>query len=203
MPASTDEERLIVFLKAPRPGTVKTRLARALGPEVACDAYRRLVATLLNQLAELPGVELCYSPDDALEEVRPWLREGWRSAPQRDGDLGERLRRAFDRTFAEGAERIVVVGSDCPTVIPSDIHAAWNGLHTHDVVLGPAIDGGYWLIGLRRPQPELFRDIPWGESTVLRRTVERARRSGLSLELLREQRDIDTVDDWRHFLDGP
>jgi rSAM/selenodomain-associated transferase 1 len=196
------EEKLIVFLKAPRPGSVKTRLARALGAEAACDAYRRLVTVLLNQLAAVQGLELCYSPDDALAEIKPWLREGWRSAPQGDGNLGDRLGAAFDRAFREGALRVVIIGSDCPTVTPADIHAAWDGLRSHDVVLGPASDGGYWLLGLRRPQPSLFRDIPWGDATVLQRTLEHVSQSGLSVALLREQRDIDTVEDWRSFL-GP
>src|SRR5262245_46667242 len=108
------EQTLIVFLKAPRPGSVKTRLARVLGDEAACDAYRRLVPILLNRLAELPELVLCYSPDDALDEIRPWLRQRWHAAPQGDGDLGERLAGAFDRAFAAGARRVAVIGSDCP-----------------------------------------------------------------------------------------
>src|SRR5688572_19334877 len=109
-------ERAIVFVKAPRPGSVKTRLAHTVGPEAACAAYGRLVETLLQALSSLPEVELRFAPDDAEKEIQSWLRKGWRARPQGGDDLGQRMQTAFADAFAEGASRVVIVGSDCPEV---------------------------------------------------------------------------------------
>ena len=92
---STHTSRLVVFLKAPRSGLVKTRLAEALGADAACAAYRQLVEALLAHLAPLPAVELCFTPADASAEIHPWLRNDWSACPQSEGDLGERLHAAF------------------------------------------------------------------------------------------------------------
>jgi glycosyltransferase A (GT-A) superfamily protein (DUF2064 family) len=114
-------EKLIVFVKAPRPGEVKTRLAQTLGADAACAAYRQLVETLLARLRTLPEVELQFTPADALDEIRPWLNAGWQSQPQDDGDLGSRLQSGFSSAFRAGFHRVVIVGSDCPEVTPADI----------------------------------------------------------------------------------
>ena len=191
--------KLIVFLKAPRPGEVKTRLAKALGKDGACAAYRKLVETLLSNLKKVPEIELCYSPGDAQSEIEPWLRSGWQAAPQTDGNLGARLAAAFARSFAAGAERVVIIGSDCPNVTRKDIDEAFENLASRDLVVGPAIDGGYWLIGLRQPQPALFEKIPWSSENVLAETLSRARGSGLKIHLLRLLSDVDTAEDWENF----
>jgi rSAM/selenodomain-associated transferase 1 len=191
---------VIIFLKTPRPGLVKTRLARSLGDQAACAAYRQLVDTLLENLKAVEGVQLRYAPDDAQAEIAPWLRPGWTSAPQGDGDLGNRLVAAFAHAFARGAERVLILGSDCPSVTPGDLAAGFEMLHRLDVVLGPAEDGGYWLIGLRELRPELFVDMPWSTSRVLPLTLERARNRALSVGQLRELADVDTERDWLKFL---
>jgi len=193
-------EKLIVFIKAPRPGAVKTRLARTLGAEPACAAYRRIVATLLAQLRSLGAVELCFDPDDALAEIQPWLLPAWTAAPQGGGDLGQRLQFAFQRAFAAGSRRVLVIGSDCPAVTLADLREAWDCLRARDVALGRATDGGYWLIGLREAQPDLFRDIPWSTENVFAETLQRIRRGGLTVQVLRELSDVDTEADWRAFL---
>ena len=193
-------ERLIVFLKAPQPGAVKTRLAESVGAAVACDAYRALVGTLLEGIASLDAVELRFAPDNAAQEIQPWQRAGWSVAPQGHGDLGARLQRAFAEAFRHGGQRVVIIGSDCPEVSVQDVRAAWRALRSNDVVLGPAADGGYWLVGLREPQPSLFATIPWSTEKVLPETLERARAAGLDLALLRELSDVDTVADWNRFL---
>jgi hypothetical protein len=194
-------DQLIIFLKAPHAGAVKTRLAQAIGADAACAAYRRLVEVLLNRLTAIDAVELRFAPDDALEEIKPWLRPGWRAAGQGAGDLGQRLTRAFAEAFATGARRVVVIGSDCPDVTPDDIHAAWASLGRHDLVFGPAADGGYWLIGLCRAEPRLFDGIAWSTDTVLQKTRDRARAAGLTVHLLRELHDVDSDADWRRFLE--
>jgi len=194
------DDKLIVFVKAPRPGTVKTRLAKTIGVSAAGTAYIRLVEALLNQLQGLSGVELCFSPDDAASEVEHWLRGDWTRSPQSGGDLGQRLESAFQRAFHAGSKRVAIIGSDCPMVSVEDIREAWRGLGTHDVVLGPATDGGYWLIGLRQLQPNLFRGVPWSTKDVFTETMRRVEHAGLSVRLLRELADVDTDADWRAFL---
>ena len=195
-----DEDKLIVFVKAARAGAVKTRLAKSIGAAAAVAAYRQLVETLLNQLRGLSGVEVCFSPDDAAGEVQRWLDESWHSQPQGDGDLGQRLQAAFQRAFDAGAKRVAIIGSDCPAIRVEDIREAWSGLQTHDVVLGPATDGGYWLVGLRQIQPGLFRGVHWSTDTVFTETFQRAQLAGLRVQLLRELADVDTEAEWRAFL---
>ncbi|HWI58256.1 MAG TPA: TIGR04282 family arsenosugar biosynthesis glycosyltransferase, partial [Bacillota bacterium] len=195
-------ERLVVFVRAPRPGQVKTRLAQALGERAACAAYRELVQTVLGNLSALPDVELHYTPADAAGEIQSWLRPGWSLHPQVPGDLGRRLQAAFQTIFQQGAQRVVVVGSDCPAVTTQDVATAWAALDSADVVLGPACDGGYWLIGLRQAQPALFERVPWGTPAVFQETLERARGAKLTITRLRKLSDVDTLADWEAFLNG-
>ena len=193
-------ELLIIFVKAPRPGTVKTRLAREIGEAAACAAYCRMVNDLRSNLARLEPVEIRFTPDDARKDVVQWLRPGWRLAPQGVGELGTRLQAAFAQAFASGSKRVVVIGSDCPTVTASDIELGWNELQEHDMVIGPAQDGGYWLIGLRSARPRLFQEINWSTSTVLVETLKRAEAAGLKVKLMRQRSDIDSPTDWKEFL---
>jgi rSAM/selenodomain-associated transferase 1 len=188
--------RLIIFVKAPRVGEVKTRLARDLGPEAAALAYGQMVETLCRNLGGLAEVELQFTPANAFAEVQQWARSNWLIHPQAPGDLGRRLEVAFEGAFRRGASRVVIIGSDCPAIIPADIHAAWAALRDYDLVLGPAQDGGYWLIGLRRNEPSLFRWMRWSTGAVCRETIQRARRAGLRLKLLRTLSDVDTGKDW-------
>lgn len=195
----THADRLVVFLKAPAPGAVKTRLAETLGADAACAAYRQLVEALLANLAPLPRVELCFTPLEAAAAFDAWLRPGWLSVPQVGADLGERLHATFAEHFESDALRVVIIGSDCPDVTVQDIEQAWLALEAHDVVLGPALDGGYWLIGLRAPQPALFAGIPWSTDRVFGETMCRARAADLRVALLRELADVDTAADWNRW----
>ncbi len=188
--------RLVILLKAPRPGFVKTRLAAALGVEAATAAYRVLAEKLFRNLGDYPDVELRYAPDDAAAELRAWQRPCWVLAPQGAGDLGERLHCAFVDHFARGAHKVIVLGADCPEVTRDDVDAAFKALDAADVVLGPASDGGYWLIGLRASHPWMFRGICWSTNSVLAETLAKAADSGLSVARLRVLSDIDTVEDW-------
>lgn len=196
----TAPAKLIIFLKAPRVGFVKTRLAKTLGARAATEAYRQLVENLLEALASLENVQLRFSPDDAAEEITSWRQPSWEIAPQGAGDLGQRLINAFQSAFDSGAQHVVIIGSDCPAITLRDIQEAWGALPAQDLVLGPARDGGYWLIALRSPQPQLFRDMGWSTETVLTETLRRARASGLTVHLLRELSDVDTDADWKEFL---
>ena len=193
--------RLVVFLKAPRLGAVKTRLAASLGDEAARGAYRALVETLLGRLRPLSGAELRFAPDDGRGEIEPWLPPGWSARPQGEGGLGEKLGRAFEEHFDGGGRGMVIIGSDCPYVTPADIHSAWLALETHDLVLGPARDGGYWLIGLNQPNSRLLAGIPWSTAEVLNETLRRAAELEFRVQLLRELDDVDDEAGWHAFLD--
>jgi uncharacterized protein len=190
---------LIILVKAPRPGAVKTRIAEVIGAQPACDAYISLVNVLIEQLRALSNVHLRYAPDDALPEISRWLQPAWTSAPQGHGDLGHRLSVAIREAFEGGAQRVVIIGSDAPDITCQDIQSAWSALKSHDLVIGPAEDGGYWLIGLRAEQPTLFENISWSSNVVFQQTFARAQSANLSIDLLRKLPDIDTVDDLRRF----
>ena len=195
-PAAT----LLVFAKAPRPGSVKTRLARTLGPEAAAAAYRRMGRLIVDQLAAAPvETVVCFDPPDAEDEVRRWLdpdqrNPGVRYLAQGGGDLGERMSRMFDRAFERGGPA-VVVGTDAPAVDAATVARAVEALDSADVVLGPSRDGGYYLMALRERRPELFRSIPWSTSAVLGKSADRARRMGLRTTYLEVECDIDTAED--------
>lgn len=195
---------LLVFLKAARLDTVKTRLAATIGADAALAAYRELVAATLQPLAALAPeieVELRFAPDDAREELTPWLQPGWRAVPQGEGDLGDRLARAFGEAFVDGCQRVLVIGSDCPYVTAVDLRAALAALDQADLVLGPATDGGYWLLGLKAPHPEVFSGIDWSTPQVRAQTLDRAGSAGLRVTELRELSDVDTEAEWRTWRD--
>jgi rSAM/selenodomain-associated transferase 1 len=190
------KELLIIFVKAPRPGAVKTRLARAIGAVEACRAYSLLTERVLLNLQELETVQIRFSPDEAAKEIKHWIKPGWQHQPQHSGDLGQRLQLAFEESFRAGYSKVAIIGSDCPDVTSHDVQTAWSALDNCDVVLGPAADGGYWLIALKQALPILFEGIAWSTDSVLVETVHRAKGNGLKVELLRQLRDIDSESDW-------
>jgi rSAM/selenodomain-associated transferase 1 len=155
---------------------------------------------VLGKLTKFSGVELRFAPADADHEIRPWVRPGWSTAAQSEGDLGQRLASAFGQAFCGGARRVVIVGSDCPYLDADDIREAWRQLRTCDLVLGPAEDGGYWLIGLREEQPGLFENIAWSSAIVFSETIARAKALRLKTFLLRKLSDVDTREDWERFI---
>lgn len=178
---------------------MKTRLAAALGSEDAAAVYRAIaegvVAGTLPEAGEYERL-VFYDPPDAGERIRAWLPAG-RLRKQGTGDVGARMADAFARCFARGASRVAIVGSDAPAVGRAEAREAFAALAAHDVVLGPARDGGYWLVGLRAPRPTLFEGVSWSTAAVLRETLERAAADGLSVARLGLRRDVDTVEDLR------
>ena len=190
---------VIVFIKAPRSGTVKTRLARTLGDQAACDIYKALLSSTLATLSSFPGLQIRFSPDDALRDISPWLHPGWAANPQGPGDLGQRMLRAFEHSLGRGVSKVIIIGSDCPEITLHDIDQASSALSSHDLVLGPATDGGYWLIGLAKTEPALFEGITWGSRHVLAETLARATALGMRIHLLRTLSDIDTAEDWERY----
>ncbi len=193
---------LLIFLKAPRQGAVKTRLAESLGAEHATDIYRGLVERQLRSIPPGWNVEIHFSPADAEPEMRAWLGPAHEFRPQTEGDLGARMQQAFDAAFARQAEPVIAIGGDCPTLDASTLIEAASRLTRADVVLGPAQDGGYYLIGLGRPAPQLFDDVPWSTAKVFALTLARARAHGLSREVLMPQPNVDDLPSYRRFLDA-
>lgn len=189
-----------VFAKAPVAGRVKTRLARDIGPAAAAALYRRLGRQVVAA-AVGPGYQtvVWYSPPAGRDAVRVWL-DGLGVAgfsPQVGRTLGTRLAHAFGRSFVAGNEAVVIIGTDTPGVKRSIVAGAFRALRACDLVLGPSVDGGYYLIGLSAPQPELFRAIPWSSQDVMQVTQARAQVLGLRVRLLAPLRDVDTAQDAR------
>lgn len=196
--------RLILFTRFPVPGKVKTRLIPAFGPEGAAALHRRLVLQTLRTARALcrkheVDLEIRFAGDDA-GAMSHWLGSQWRFRPQCLGDLGERMARAFAESFAEGSPATVLIGSDCPELTEPGLAEAFAALRTHPAVLGPATDGGYYLIGLTRPTPELFQGIAWGTDAVLAQSRAVLARLGIAPALLTALGDVDRPEDvaaWR------
>ena len=180
---------------------MKTRLARAIGAETAAALYARLAHHIVERCS-WPAryrTAICYDPPGAGRAVRAWLGglEVAEFLAQRGRGLGARLRAGFDTFFRRGAQRVVLIGSDCPGVDRGVVTEALGALRRHQVVLGPSEDGGYYLIGLTAPAPGLLRGIAWSTGQVFRQTHRNARAAGLRVATLAPRRDIDTVEDAR------
>jgi len=197
------ENVVLIFLRYPEPGLVKTRLAAQTGPHQAALIYKTIAERVVAELAAEQGdsydIRLYYAPADKEEPVRRWLGADHDLYPQQGEDLGQRMRRALEESLAAGYQRAIIIGSDCPSTTRSIISRGFALLVEHDIVIGPAHDGGYYLLGLKQARPELFCGIDWGTGTVFRRTVERLRGRTLSCALLPELRDIDLLEDWQWY----
>lgn len=191
---------LIVFLKAPRPGSVKTRLAEAVGPNAAAEIYRAIAEREIRATAPAAPSDyhrvFFFAPPDASAEIAEWW-PGETLRAQQGLDLGERMRRAFDVVFEDGARRAAIIGSDVPGVTRAHVLAAFRALDGADLAIGPTLDGGYYLLAMDRPRPGLFESISWSTPAVLPATIARAATLGLSVATLEGLPDVDMVDDLR------
>jgi hypothetical protein len=190
---------LLVFLKHPRPGAVKTRFIPALGETLAAELYRTLAEEEVRQTAPREGeyVRLfCFAPPEERAAIAAWFpgEDLW---PQPAGGLGLRMAAAFAEAFRRGARRAVIVGTDVPWVSREEVGAALSALDGSDVVIGPSRDGGYYLLGLREPHTALFEGIAWSTPLVLAETLARAGTLGLRVYLLETLTDVDTLEDVR------
>jgi len=183
---------LAVFLKAPRLGTVKTRLAAEIGGRQALRLYRVMVARTLASVRRTDlDATLWFTPQDAGPEMRFWLGDGWDLRPQASGDLGARLS-AAEHAVPLGRPWIAI-GVDCPRLTGELLQGAVDVILSGSVVLGPATDGGYYLVGGTTPLPELFTGMPWGTDRVLDETRARLERAGARWRELPELPDVDTA----------
>ena len=189
---------LIVVGKAPQAGVTKTRLCPPLTPDQAASLYSAFLVDTVGTARSLgwARVTLVYPDASGARAILTRLLPRDVRLEHQDGyGLGEALRGAFDREFAQGFDRVVLIGSDNPTLPASLIRAADDGLDRHDVVIGPASDGGYYLIGMDHAHPALFEGITWSTSVVYRETLERARAARLSVLSIEEWSDVDTFAD--------
>lgn len=187
-------DAVIVFARYPHPGRVKTRLAASIGDEAAAAFYKACAEHLYGELANLPvstNLFLYCAEVGEIERVRAWAGERFVVRAQQGDDIGARMERAFTEIFTEGATAAVVVGTDIPDLGASHIIDALRLLHVHDVVLGPAKDGGYYLVGMKRLH-HVFDGIAWGSNTVAHDTRVKIIRKNLSLAQLEELEDVDS-----------
>ena len=201
------DDALVLFAKAPIPGQVKTRLCPPLTDDEAASLHGSFVLDALERSAQaaIRGVAKQAPKFDRFVACSPSSehvffkileeRHGVRLIDQMGDDLGERMEHALADMFRIGYQRSILVGTDLPALPASVYEDAFGLLTRHDLVLGPSLDGGYYLIGLSRTAPELFRQIPWSTPDVLTLTQTKAHALGLSVALLEPQRDVDTIDD--------
>jgi rSAM/selenodomain-associated transferase 1 len=194
---------ILLFIKEPAAGRVKSRLAASLGADAALALYRSFVLDMLASV-KASGVPLrvCYHPPCAGAAVQQWLGMDLAYQPQEGADVGERMEHAFKQAFAEGCPRAVLVGSDIPDLPPAAFTAALRALDDHDAVIGPTQDGGYYLIGFRNGAflPEVFRGIEWSTASVFSKTVQVLDRAGRQVLQLPLWRDVDTIDDLKDLM---
>jgi hypothetical protein len=199
---------LIIFAKAPVPGQVKTRLCPPLTPDEAAtlhggfvlDTLERTKAAIARERLSVDRYIACFPSASLVFFKILEERHGVRLLNQVGDDLGQRMHRAFVDLFGLGYRKVFIVGTDVPTLPLSVYQQAVSLIESHDLVLGPATDGGYYLIGLNRPVPELFTDVPWSTENVLAATRRNASALGLTVGLLKEWRDIDAAEDLRALI---
>jgi rSAM/selenodomain-associated transferase 1 len=191
---------VVLFARAPVAGRTKTRLIPALGPERAAELYRCFLLDIVDGLRHVPAdVIVAAAEQDDAAPLSAALGGADRLVVefmvQSGSDLGERILNAVRHTLSQGRPATVVIGTDAPDLPAEVVAKALDLIASHDLVLGPCSDGGYYLIGLRAAMPSLFRSIRWGSDSVLSETVKRGRQLGLAMALLQPWDDVDTPDD--------
>ena len=194
---------LIVFAKAPIPGEVKTRLCPPLDSDEAASLHGTLVLDTIERTKGLQGITLFVAGTPDLAHPFFKVLEGRYGAKlllQRGPDLGSRMQWAMQDAFEQGAQEVLLIGTDLPALPRAHLVEALTLIKSHEIVLGPTADGGYYLIGLRKMIPALFDGIAWSTPTVFAETKKKIEAAGLSLGLLPECRDLDTLDDLKAFI---
>ncbi|MDF1559591.1 MAG: TIGR04282 family arsenosugar biosynthesis glycosyltransferase [Bacteroidales bacterium] len=184
---------LIVFIRNPVHGLVKTRLAEETGSKVALAIYNELLSAVFRNAIPVKSDKALYFSDEIDETIDPGVF--FEPQIQKGIGLGERMSNAFMESFSKGYERTVLIGSDCFELTPEVINKAFESLRNSDCVIGPATDGGYYLIGLRRAIPELFLGITWGSSEVLNQTIHIMDHRAISYSMIDALNDVDRLED--------
>lgn len=193
-----DTSIIILFAKIPVKGRVKTRLARDLEEDLVLRLVESMLLDTIDTLKDCRfPFRICIHPPGAIGEARAWLGGDNAFMPQTGDDLGERMEQAFIRVFSEGYREAVLIGSDIPGLSSGTVHEAFASLARHDAVIGPANDGGYYLIGFTGEAfyPDIFHRMPWSTPAVFRETMERFASASRRVHVLTERIDVDTRED--------
>lgn len=204
MATSNQQQHLLIFARLPELGQVKTRLAQSIGDEAALVVYRELLVRTRTAADGFGGQKIVWLTPPASVALSPetvaaeWPDYTWQRQPS--GDLGGKMQFAFAHSFTAGAASVVIIGTDCPDLSTALLSQAFELLGTHDVVVGPAADGGYYLLGMNTLHQDLFQNKTWSTASVLSDTLADAARLGLQVARLPTLHDVDTADDlavWR------
>lgn len=189
---------LICFLKFPEPGHVKTRLAHELGEIPAADLYEAMAERVITEVYPLENdydLFLFIDGTHSLDKFKEWVGPNWAFREQSKGDLGDRLEQATQWALISGYERVAVIGSDCVGMDQEFIEKMFADLDSHDYVIGPSTDGGYYLIAMKAMSPWLFKGVEWSTNSVLETTIDKIEMRDLTLKKLDEKVDVDTLED--------
>ncbi len=197
MKQAKKENLLVIFVKDPVPGKVKTRMQPTLTPAQSCNLYRAMGLDIVSNISANStfDIEIHFWPPDATSKIRNWLKVPYPLLPQSEGDLGKKMMSAFENAFKAGYKRCVIIGSDLPNINTQRILAAFEALQTFDLVLGPTTDGGYYLIGSSKRLPQLFNNVAWSTETVYEQTMHNAEAQQISTHILPIETDIDSIDE--------
>jgi uncharacterized protein len=199
----TDKHAVILFVKLPEKGKVKSRLAQSMDEDLVLRLYENMVLDTIDMLTGggFP-LRICFTPPNARDRILEWLGQEYHSFPQIGDDLGVRMKKAFERVFSEDVKYALLIGSDIPGLTAKIINEAFTALLTDDMVIGPADDGGYYLIGFRNKsfEPGIFHDKAWSTRTVFRETMDELHNKSLKIHVLPNLIDVDTMDNLKTLL---
>lgn len=186
---------VIVFVKNPELGKVKTRLAATLGDEKAMEIYLKLLDYTRGQLIKLSNTQKVVFYSSFIDNDDEWNDHIFNKSVQSEGGLGDRMKSAFYATF-DSCTPVIIIGSDCPQLTVDHIETAFDSLKHNDVVIGPSHDGGYYLLGMNKYIPELFDDIKWSTDSVFQETKQKAEDLKLKVYIIETLSDVDFEEDW-------
>lgn len=196
------KQALIIFVRHPVLGKVKTRIAATLGSATALWIYKKLLQHTHDISREVKADKFIFYADEVIEDDL-WQDENYFKLKQENGDLGERMKFAFEQVFSKGYNSICIIGSDCFELSADIIEEAFSSLNEHDIVVGPAKDGGYYLLGMNQVYQEVFENKNWSTNTVLEKTIESIRSLNLSFTTLTMLKDVDEAYDIPEALLSP
>jgi len=189
-----EKNLLMIFIKNPVAGEVKTRLGASIGSTNALQVYKKLLSHTREIAVQVKcDREIWYS--SMIDRRDSWNSDLFEKKLQQGRNLGVRMSGAFQQAFEAGYEKAVIIGSDCPELEPQHIEDAFDALRSEDAVIGPSEDGGYYLLGMKKYTPEIFSDIEWSTSSVFEETTRHFEQLGLTCKTLEVLNDIDTIED--------
>ena len=193
---------IIIFLRYPKEGKVKTRLASSIGYTKATKIYKTIAEHTVDEIKQIQNCNkyIFYSVEDEKDLIKQWLGKRFFYSHQEGTELGERMKNAFAKVFGHGAENVIIVGTDIPELSSAEITKAIKDLEKFDAVIGPSEDGGYYLLGMKKFNQKLFEDIEYSTDKVFDETIDRITKSGMSYNLLNSLDDIDTEKDLTNWL---